>query len=46
MLNGGVWVTCVIDKRDRMNGVRLFGINKTVGGDDDDYDQPRGLKID
>lgn len=46
LINVGVWLTCVIAKLDRMNGVRLFGINKTVGVDDDDYDQPQGLKID
>jgi hypothetical protein len=32
-VNLAVWLVCVVAKLDRMRGVRLFGINRTVGVD-------------
>jgi hypothetical protein len=34
-INLGVWAVCVIAKLEGMNGVRLLGINRTIGIDDD-----------
>ena len=34
-INLGVWAVCVIAKLEGMNGVRLWGINRTIGIDDD-----------
>jgi len=34
-INLGVWAVCVIAKSEGMNGVRLWGINRTIGIDDD-----------
>lgn len=33
-----LWVACLLPKMSFMNGVRLFGINRTAGIDDDDDD--------
>jgi len=35
LLNLGVWFICVVAKMDGMQGVRLFGFNRTIGIDDD-----------
>jgi len=50
-INVVVWAICVVAKLERMNGVRIFGINKTVGVDDDDGEDDvvsggRALKMD
>lgn len=34
-INLVVWAICVIAKLDGMTGVRIFGINRTIGIDDD-----------
>lgn len=34
-INMTVWAVCVVAKLDGMNGVRLWGINRTIGIDDD-----------
>ncbi len=35
LLNLGVWVVCIVAKMEGMHGVRLFGLNRTIGIDDD-----------
>lgn len=35
MVNLSIWLICVVAKLDGMNGVRIFGINRTIGIDDD-----------
>ena len=35
MINVAVWAVCVIAKLEGMIGVRLWGINTTIGIDDD-----------
>jgi len=35
LINMFVWLVCIVAKLDGMNGVRFFGINKTIGIDDD-----------
>lgn len=34
-VNVVVWLSCIVAKLDWMNGVRLWGINRTIGIDDD-----------
>ena len=36
-VNVGVWAVVMLPKMPFMNGVRLFGINRTIGIDDGDY---------
>ena len=40
LVNGLVWMACLLGKLPCMNGVRLFGINQTAGIDDDGQPQP------
>jgi len=35
ILNLIVWAVCVVAKLEGMNGVRIWGINRTIGIDDD-----------
>lgn len=37
LVNVGVWAVVMLPKMPFMNGVRLFGINRTIGIDDGDY---------
>ena len=37
MLNFPIWATMVISKLPELHGVRLLGINSTVGIDDEKY---------
>ncbi len=34
LLNLGVWFVCIVAKMENMHGVRLFGVNRTIGIDD------------
>jgi hypothetical protein len=36
LLNAAVWMIAMLPKMSYMSGVRLFGINRTVGIDDED----------
>eukprot|EP00550_Attheya_septentrionalis_P010313 CAMPEP_0198289218 /NCGR_PEP_ID=MMETSP1449-20131203/7482_1 /TAXON_ID=420275 /ORGANISM="Attheya septentrionalis, Strain CCMP2084" /LENGTH=237 /DNA_ID=CAMNT_0043987515 /DNA_START=261 /DNA_END=977 /DNA_ORIENTATION=+ len=38
LLNISIWLVCIVAKLPFMNGVRLLGINRTAGIDDDDND--------
>jgi hypothetical protein len=38
LLNISIWLVCIVAKLPFMNGVRLLGINRTTGIDDDDND--------
>jgi len=35
LVNVLIWIVCLVAKLDWMNGVRLWGINRTIGIDDD-----------
>jgi len=35
LVNVLFWITCLVAKLDWMNGVRIFGLNRTIGIDDD-----------
>ena len=39
LVNVTVWAVVMLPKMPFMNGVRLFGINRTIGIDDGDYYQ-------
>jgi hypothetical protein len=46
LVNLGVWFAVMLPKMPFMNGVRLFGINRTIGIDDGDDDQEDDMDVD
>lgn len=42
--NAGMWFVCIVAKTETMNGVRVLGINRTIGIDDDTRVSPSKAK--